>query len=419
MTTSSPNPAAGQRPRLLHPFARPAARTEDFLTIASASGSEVFDSSGKRYLDALASLWYCAIGHGRGEIGEAVVSQMTQLDAFHLFDRFTNAPADALADRISSYAPMDDARVFFTSGGSEAVETAIKLARLAQVAAGHPERRVVISRQPSYHGVTYAAMAATGLPPNREGFGPLPPEIVQVPHDSLEAARAAVAQYEGRVAAIIAEPVVGAGGVYPPVEGYLQGLRELCDQAGALLILDEVICAFGRMGTWFAAEHFGVVPDLVTFAKGVTSGYIPLGGVVVGPAVHDPLEADESLYLRHGNTYSGHPVACAAAMANLDIMERESLLDRAPGIAAVLGKGLGTLVDGERVTSVRGAQGVWALGLGEGVDASALREKMLDRGVIARPIGTSTVAFCPPLVVTDTEMGEIVDRTGEAISDLP
>lgn len=388
------------------------------MSIVAASGCEVFDAAGNRYLDALASLWYCAIGHGRSEIGEAMVAQMSKLDAFHLFDRFTNPPADALAERLSSYAPMEDARVFFTSGGSEAVETAIKLARLAQVASGRPERNMIISRQPSYHGVTYAAMAATGLPPNREGFGPLPPEIVQVPYDSLEAIDKVLAENPGRVAAILAEPVVGAGGVYPPPEGYLQGLRERCDKVGAYLIFDEVICAFGRMGTWFAAEHFGVRPDMVSFAKGVTSGYVPLGGVLVGPAVHEPLEADSALYLRHGNTYAGHPTACAAALANLDIFEAEGLLDKAVGIANGLGKRLESLVDGERVLSVRGTQGVWALGLGEGTDASALREKMLSRGVIARPIGAATIAFCPPLMVSDSEMEEIVEYTGQALSDM-
>ena len=258
---------------------------------------------------------------------------------------------------------MPDARVFLTSGGSESVETAIKLARIAQLHAGHAERTVIVSRHPSYHGVTYGAMSATGLPGNQEGFGPLLPDIVQVPYDDLDALDQLPEAVQGRIAAVIAEPVVGAGGVYPPPEGYLDALRERCDRWGAFLVLDEVICGFGRLGAWWGAMHFGVRPDMVTFAKGVTSGYLPLGGVLVGPAVRAPLEADPSFILKHGYTYSGHPLPAVAAMANLDIVEREGLLGRAAGIGARLGKGLADLVDNEHVVEVRGTMGLWAIGL--------------------------------------------------------
>ena len=222
---------------------------------------------------------------------------------------------------------------------------------------------MVVSRRPSYHGVTYGAMSATGLPGNQEGFGPLLPDVVQVPYDDVEALDQLAAATEGRIAAVIAEPVIGAGGVYPPPEGYLAALRERCDRWGAFLIFDEVICGFGRLGAWWGAEHFGVVPDMITFAKGVTSGYLPLGGVLVGPAVRAPLESDPDFVLKHGYTYSGHPLPAVAAMANLDIIEREGLLERAAAIAERLGRGLADLVDGEHVVEVRGTMGIWAVGL--------------------------------------------------------
>jgi putrescine aminotransferase len=406
------------RPAFLHPFARPAAEHDTFIEIVSGSGAEVVDAEGRRYIDALASLWYCNAGHGRAEIVDAVAAQMRQLDSFHTFDRFTNPAADALAERLASLAPMADARVFLTSGGSEAVETAVKLARIGQVRAGRPERRFVVSRRPSYHGVTYAAMTATGLAPNQEGFGPLVPDFIQVPYDDLAALDALEEGRERRIAAVIAEPVIGAGGVYVPPPGYLAGLRERCDRWGAYLIMDEVICGFGRLGSWWGASHFGVRPDLVTFAKGVTSGYLPLGGVLVGPFVRAALEADPGFVLRHGYTYSGHPVTAAAALANLDLLERDGLAARAEIIGRQLGEGLQALVDGETVLEARGTLGIWAVGLGGGVDATAVRDVLLERGVIARPLGTSALAFCPPLVITEDQLRTCVAGTGAAIAEV-
>jgi adenosylmethionine-8-amino-7-oxononanoate aminotransferase len=404
---------AGEVPAFLHAFARPAAGAETFVNIVRGEGAHVFDASGRDYIDALASLWYCNVGHGRREIVDAVTSQMTTLAAFHTFDRFTNPPAEKLTERLRSLAPMDDARVFLTTGGSESVDTALKLARLAHHAAGSPERTLIISRAPSYHGVSYGALAATGLPLNQEGFGPMLGDVVQVPRDDLDALDAVLAEHGDRLAAIISEPVVGAGGVFPPSPGYLAGLRERCDRHGAFLILDEVICGFGRLGSWWGAQHYGVVPDLVTFAKGVTSGYLPIGGVLVGRAVRDRLEADPNLVLRHGHTYGGHPSACAAALANLAIIDSEGLVDRATKVGDRLRQALESLVDGERITGVRGDGAVWAAALGEGVDAVAVRDAMLERGVIPRPIGASTLAFCPPLVIDDAD----IDRCAQVLAD--
>jgi adenosylmethionine-8-amino-7-oxononanoate aminotransferase len=304
---------------------------------------------------------------------------------------------------------MATARIFLTSGGSESVETAPKLARGAHYLAGDEKRTLIVSREPSYPGVSYGAMTATGIPLNRQGYGPMVDGIVQVPYDDLDALDAVIAERGDELAAVIAEPVVGAGGVLPPPPGYLEGLRERCDRAGAFLIFDEVICGFGRLGAWFGAQRYGVTPDLITFAKGVTSGYQPVGGVIVGPKVRAPLEADADYVLRHGYTYSGHPSACAAGMANLDIIERESLAERAPKIGQRLGDGLQQLVDAGALVAARGDAGVWAAVLQDGVDPNAVRDRMLGRGVIPRPLGANALAFCPPLVITDEQIDQILD----------
>jgi adenosylmethionine-8-amino-7-oxononanoate aminotransferase len=399
----------------LHAYARPAAGPEAFIKVVRGEGAIVYDDLGNRYVDALASLWYCNVGHGRSEIVDAVQRQMTSIAAFHTFDRFTNEPAEALTTRLAGLAPMPNARVFLTTGGSEAVDTAMKLARLAHYVGGNPDRTLIVSRRPSYHGVTFGGMTATGLPLNQQGFGPLLPDVEQVPHDDLDALDAILVERGDQLAAIIAEPVIGAGGVYPPSDGYLTALRERCDRHGGLLILDEVICGFGRLGRWWGAEHYGVVPDLVTFAKGVTSGYLPVGGVLVGEAVRRPLEADGTFVLRHGHTYGGHPASCGAALANLDIIEREALVERAVKVGDRLAAGLRSIVDAATITEVRGAGAVWAIGLGEGIDAIEAREELLTRGVIARPIGASTMAYCPPLVITDADIDQVVDATAESV----
>jgi putrescine---pyruvate transaminase len=391
-----------QPPRLLHSFAKPAAPAASFLKVVRGAGALVWDENGNEYVDALGSLWYCQVGHGRREIVDAITKQALTLAGYHTFDRFTNEPADRLAERLHDIAPMADSRIFFTSSGSEAVESALKLTRIAHFVAGEPQRTLVISRRPSYHGVTYGGTAATGLPLNQQGFGPLLPDVVQVAADDLDELDAVLSENEGRLAAIIAEPVIGAGGVLPPKPGYLDALRERATQHGGLLILDEVICAFGRLGRWWGGEHYGVTPDMATFAKGVTSGYQPLGGVVVGPKVRERLEADPNFVLRHGHTYSGHPTACAAALANLDFVE--PLMERAHPI----GQRLATGLRGLDVAEVRGDGAVWAVRLPEGTSAVATRDRMLEHGVIARPLGDDVIAFCPPLVITDQQLDRCV-----------
>jgi putrescine aminotransferase len=398
-------------PAFLHPFARPCAT--EFLRLVRGEGALVYDDHGRDYVDAMGGLWFCHIGHGRTEVADAVGAQLGTLASFHAFERFTNEPAERLCAELARRAPLPDARVFLTTSGSEAVDSALKLVRVARSVGGEPHRRVVISLEGAYHGVTYGGLAAGGLPLNQEHFGAMLPDVVQVPRHDAGAVARLLEQRGDEIAAVLVEPVLGAGGVYPPPEGYLTELRRLCDEAGAWLVLDEVICGFGRLGTTWAAQRYDVRPDLVTFAKGVTSGYMPLGGVLVGPAVRERLEADQMFVLRHGHTWSGHAGACAAALANLEVLDRERLLERVPALGARLAAGLRALAEDGRVAEVRGDGAVWAVGLAEGVDAVAVREAMLQRGVIGRAIGASTLTFCPPYVTTD----EQVDRTLNALSE--
>jgi adenosylmethionine-8-amino-7-oxononanoate aminotransferase len=389
----------------LHPFAPPARDRGDFITIVGGDGAVVYDSEGNGYIDAMASLWYMNVGFGNDEIAAAMADQASTLGAFHTFSTFTNEPAEALAARVAGISPFADPRVFFCSSGSEAVDTALKLARVAQAQGGSPERVVIVSRERAYHGVNYGGTSISGLPVNQGGFGPFLGSTVLVDPDDLGKLEATFAAYPGEVAAVITEPVQGAGGVWPPPDGYLRGLRELCDANGAFLIFDEVITGFGRLGTWFAAQRFGVQPDLITFAKGVTSGYVPMGGVIVGDALRTRLEADEDFVLTHGYTYSGHPVAAAAGLKTLEIMERDDLLARVPMIEERLGGGLVGMGEAGLLPSVRGIGGMWAVETPAGSDPGAVAERMQKRGVIARAAYGSLI-FCPPLVITEAQIDE-------------
>ena len=400
----------------LHPFAKPT--RERFITIVRGEGSLVWDADGNELVDAMASLWYCQVGHGRKEIADAVAEQIGTIEAYSCFDPFTNAPADALAERIAALTPIPDARVFFAGSGSEAVDSAMKLARLAHVQAGHPERRLIISRVRGYHGTNYGGTSAQGLPLNKQGYGELLSDVVQVPSDDIEALSLLMAERSDELAAVITEPIQGAAGVFPPVDGYLAEARRLCDQHGALLIFDEVITGFGRMGTWFGADHYGVTPDMTTFAKGVTSGYQPLGGVIVGKAVRDALEADTDFILRHGYTYSGHPAACAGAIANLDIIEREGLLTEVKRLGARLESGLRALEADGIVDHVRGDVAIFGVQLHDHHNAMTVRDRMLELGVITRAIGAETLTFCPPFVSTDEQIDRIVDVLAGALAEV-
>ena len=397
---------------LLHPFSPPAMAEEGFVDIVRGEGSLVFDAEGKDYVDGMANLWLCQVGHGRAEIIDAVTTQMRQIEAYNTFTPFTNGPAARVAEMIVERSPHPDGRTFLGCSGSEAVDTALKLARLVQQRRGAEGRQVVIKRTNGYHGTNFGGTSAQGIAPNREGWGDLVPHFLEVPHDDLEAVASIFAEQGDRIAAVLTEPLQGAGGVFPPAEGYLEGLRRLCDDNGALLIFDEVICGFGRTGQWFGAQTFGVTPDLITFAKGVTSGYLPLSGVIVSRLVCNELEEDPGFLLRTGYTYSGHQASCAAGMANLQVMTDEGLDRRANHVGEKIREGLSALEADGLIESWRGMGAVYAAELGR--DSIPVRNEVLEEGVIVRPIGTS-LAICPPLVITDDEVGRIIDTMASAL----
>ena len=398
--------------RFLHSFAKPS--KDNFINISRGSGALLWDGDGKRYIDGIGSLWYCQIGHGRKEMADAIAAQASVLETYSTFDPFTNPLADAVAEKIASLSPIESSRVFLCGSGSESIDTAMKLARVAQIQAGHPERSVIITRNRGYHGTNYGGTSAQGLPLNKVGYGALLEGVIQVDADDIEAMSMAFAQNAGHVAAVISEPVQGAGGVWPSSTEYLQGLRRLCDDVGAFLIFDEVITGFGRLGTWFGAIHYGVTPDMITFAKGVTSGYQPLGGVITGARVNEALESDAAFFLRHGYTYSGHATVCAAALKNLEIIEREALVERAVHVGARIEAALRAMVDDGTLTDLRGAGAIWAGALHDHQDSTAIRDAMINAGVIARSI-PGCIAFCPPLVITDAEIDEMMDAFATAV----
>ena len=396
---------------LLHPFA-PAAKPEsDMINIVRAVGSTLYDDQGKSYIDGLGSLWYCQIGHGRPEMADAVAAQMRELEAYNTFDPFTNPPAARAAEMIVERSPLSDGRVFLGCSGSDAVDTALKLARLYAQRTSGAERQVVIRRTNGYHGTNFGGTSAQGIALNREGWGDLVPHFVEVPHDDIEAMATTFAEHGERVAAVISEPVQGAGGVFPPPEDYFAGVRRLCDQHGALLILDEVITGFGRTGEWFGAQTFDVTPDMMTFAKGVTSGYLPLSGVIVSRRVCDNLE-EPGFILRTGYTYSGHPTVAAAAVKNMAIITDEGLVQRAQHVGRKLVEGLEALASDGLIVSHRGTGAVQAAVLDR--PSMDVRNDMLQRGVVVRPINEA-LALCPPLVITDDEIGRIIDTMAESL----
>lgn len=407
-----------------HPFADMAAVRGHEIVITRGEGVHVWDETGAKYLDGTASLWCVNVGHGRDEIVDAAAAQMRELASYSAFGAFSNRPAETLAERLAGYAEsvVDDPRIFFGLGGGDAIDTAAKLARRYFTATGQPDRVHLIGRAQGYHGTHGLGTSIGGIPANQAGMGPLDPDTSHVPWDSLEALEAEFERVgPERVAAVFAEPVIGAGGVHRVPPGYLQGLAALCERHGALFVADAVIGAFGRLGTWFGADRFDVRPDLLTFAKGVTSGYLPLGGVVVGGRVAEPFYEQGGLWFRHGQTYSGHPTCCAAAHANLDIIEREGLLIRGRELEGEIAQAFAPLASVDLVGDVRCGIGALAA---VAFDAAALAEHpdlpartfaaAKERGVLVRPLGDA-VAISPPLIITQAQVGQAAAAIGEAI----
>ena len=396
-----------------------AMRTDDgVVTIVRGEGSTVWDNQGKAYLDATASLWYCNVGHGRRELAEAAAAQMRELAAYQAYEPFTTPTADELAHRVAGLVPFEGAKVFFTSGGGDSIDTAAKLSRAYWAATGHPDKHVLVSRQHAYHGTNAYGTSLGGMPANIEPYGRLVPEVEQVPWNDAGALAETIERVgPERVAAFFAEPVIGAGGVMIPPEGYLERVQEICRERDVLFVLDEVITGFGRLGEWFASTRFSLSPDLTTFAKGITSGYLPLGGVIASARVAEPFwKPDTGLMFRHGYTYSGHTTSCAVALANLDLLERERLLERVHDLESKLAEALRPLESHPLVAEVR--TGVGLLGAVELSDPTKLVrviDEARERGVLVRGIRGVALQISPPFVITEEEIATLARVLGESL----
>ncbi len=408
---------------LWHPFSVMSGVAGREFVVVRGEGCWIWDAAGRRYLDGSASLWYCNVGHGRPEIRAAIDAQLGTLEAFHVMGDFANEPSLALADRLASLAPQAGSKVFLTSGGGDSIDTAVKLARLHHHNAGHPERRVVVHRARGYHGTHGIGTSILGMP-YRDEFGPLVEDTVEVAHDSLDELAATIDRVGAdRVAAFVFEPVIGSGGVYPPAPGYLEGVQELCRRHGIVTIADIVISGFGRLGEWLAVERFGIEPDLIAFAKGVTSGYLPLGGVIAAPAIAAPFWSGDDGFM-HGPTYSGHPVCCAAALANLDLLAADGLVHRAREQEAWFHGALATLEDHPLVGEVRGGVGFMAAielapdVLAERPElAGALFREARTAGVTSRGLWTG-IALAPPLTINEDELQFGIDAVATALAAI-
>jgi putrescine aminotransferase len=396
-----------------------AIRERATVTVVRGEGATVWDDQGSAYLDAIASLWYCNVGHGRRELADAAAAQLVQLESYQTYERYTSPPAEELAARVAALAPMKGAKVFFTAGGGgDAVDTAAKLARAYWAAVGKPGKHVIVSRQFAYHGSNAYGTALGGMAALVEPYGRLVPDVEQVPWNDSDA----LAETLDRVgpehaAAFIAEPVVGAGGVMLPPPGYLEAVQRICSQRDVLFIADEVITGFGRLGEWFGSQRLGITPDLMTCAKGITSGYIPLGAVVTSARIAEPFWAAGTEHVfRHGYTYSGHSTACAVALANLDVLERERLVERVRDLEPVLESALRPLESHPLVAEVRAGLGLLAaVELTDGSKLNQVVDEARARGVLLRGLRGVALQISPPFVITEDEIATLARVIGESL----
>ncbi|UPK76577.1 aminotransferase class III-fold pyridoxal phosphate-dependent enzyme [Nocardioidaceae bacterium SCSIO 66511] len=397
---------------LWHGFADMGALERDGeFVLARGEGAYVWDTDGTRYLDAAAGLWFANVGHGRTQIADAVAAQLTNLAAYSTFGDYAVDTTVELAERLASIAPMPGSKIFLTSGGSDSIDSAVKLARRYWHELGKPDKRIVLGREKAYHGMHVGGTALAGIPANRADYGRLMEDAITIGWDSGKALLEAIERIGAdNIAAFFCEPVIGAGGVVPPPEGYLAEVRQICRDHGILFVADEVITGFGRIGgSWFASTRFDLEPDLMVTAKGLTSGYVPMGALFVSPRVAEPFfRPDAGVWWRHGYTYGGHPGSAAAALANLDIIESEGLLEESARLERTMQEVLAPLADHPAVEEVR--SGVGALAAVQLVDASAIgtvTNHLRDAGVCARPLGCGAVQVSPPFVMTDAQVAEI------------
>ncbi|WP_034715335.1 aspartate aminotransferase family protein [Intrasporangium chromatireducens] len=393
------------------------------IVIERGEGSYVYTSDGRRLFDGTAGLWHANIGHSHPELAQAAHEQMLRLETYHTFNRFANDKALALAERLAGIAPIERAKVILNSGGSDAIDVACKLARRHWHREGRPSKTVILSREFAYHGLHAYGTSIAGLDFNREGYGSdsLVPETARISlNDAEQVADTIMRIGPDRIAAMVTEPVQGTGGVNPPAPGYLQALQRLCRTHDILLIVDEVITGFGRTGTMFASERYGLEPDLVTFAKGVTSGYVPLGGVLIHPRIWEPFYVDSPAtpVFRHGSTYAGHATAAAVALRNLDILERDQLLSRVTELEAILDRELPALRDrNPAVSEVRSAGLLGAVTVAGHLSAERIADSLIDMGFISRPLRGNSLQISPPFITTNDELVSFVRAIDDAVGN--
>lgn len=408
--------------------------------IVSGEGCYVTDDRGRSYVDGLGGLFTTQVGHGRSELAEAAAKQIKKLGFFPNWS-FQHPRSLELSHRLAELAPGDLGSTFFVNSGSEAVETVIKLARQYHKARGEAERYKVISRKTAYHGTTMGALSVTGLPAFRAPFEPLLQGFVHVPNTQQDPEGAADAVEEAiefgppeTVAAVVLEPVQNAGGCLVPPPDYWRRVREICDRHEVLLVADAVICAFGRLGEWFGIERFDVVPDMISFAKGVTSGYLPMGGVVVNGKIQDTLSESTPMFM-HGSTFGGHPVSSAVALESINIIERENLLENVHSLESYFGEELRRMTRNHPVVSdVRGMGFFWAVEIKpEWPDGTPLAEdeyakyfkgvvsrKLLEGGLICRfdDKDDPVIQFSPALIADKQVISKIAEVTDAALTEL-
>ncbi|UGB32230.1 aminotransferase family protein [Metabacillus sp. B2-18] len=416
----------------LHPTSSVKQQQENGPAFIFEEGYGIYlkDIEGKEYIEGMSSLWNVAIGYGRKELGEVAMEQINKLSFSSAFSTFSHEPAIRLAEKLAHLAPGDLNTVFFTSGGSEANDSAFKLARYYWILKGEPNRKKIISRKKAYHGVATGATSATGIPEFHRVTNSLAPDFVYAEPMSAESLREVIEEEGPRtVAAFIAEPVMGAGGLFVPTEDYFKEVRSICDEYGILFIADEVITGFGRTGKMFALENWDVVPDMMSFAKGVTSGYFPLGGVMISEKIFDVLKEKSTGTLFHGFTYSGHPVACQVGLKNLEIMEKEGIVENCKEMEGVFMEGFKRLEDEfEQVGDTR------IIGLLGGFEFYSNRDtkerftekvaprvmaEAAERGLICRCViynDSDTLVIAPPLIITKPEVEKIISILKESIA---
>ena len=411
------------------------------MIVEKGDGIYLTDVNGNVYIDAMSSLWNVNVGHGREELANVAAEQMKKLAFSSSFSTFSNKPAILLAEKISSIAPDGLNAVFFTSGGSESNDTAIKIARHYWRIQNKPEKRKIIGLNRAYHGVAAASTSATGIPQFWDMAGKMMDEMYHAENPYGNGKEKAiqslinVIKREGAetIAAFITEPVQGAGGVLIPPNDYLQEVRKICDEYEILFIADEVITGFGRTGKWFGIENFGITPDVISFAKGVSSGYIQLGGVIISEEIHHVLKEKSTGTLFHGYTYSGHPTAAAVGLKNIEIIERENLIENATSMGSFMLEGFQTLKN--ELNIVGEVRAIGLLGAVELVAdpdsnkrfssdlqvAPKIIEKLHQRGVICRAVtygGTDIICFAPPLIINKEQIETMLQKLRESIKEM-